>query len=212
MGDHAGLPLQALVYRVSFVPDDLKIQKQALRAEAQRARGFMSLDIDAQKELCSNFFKSIDLSSSPVIAAYWPKDRELDTQVLIDECLGRGFTVCLPVIEGDERILKFAKFGHNIDLVKGRFGVCHPVLDENPEWLEPDIFFVPMLAFDRSGYRLGFGGGFYDATLAHYAAKKSIMAVGLAFAKQACLFGLPREDHDVKMDWIITERSAQKFT
>lgn len=193
--------------------DDLKIRKQMMREEAIRARGFMSLDSDGQKALSEHFFSSLDLSSKSVIAAYWTKDRELDTQFLIDECLDKGFKVCLPVIDGDSKVLKFAAYSHNTDLEQGRFGVCYPVINKKTKWLKPDVFMVPMLAFDRSGYRLGFGGGYYDATLAKYkAGKKAVVSVGLAYAKQACLFNLPREEHDVRLDWIITEQGAQKFS
>jgi len=197
---------------VFMIENDLTTQKAALRAEALRTRGFLSLDSDEEKALCRYFFDSLSASDDSVIAAYWPKDRELDTQQLIDMCLDKGHKIALPVIDGDSRILKFAAFDHNMDLVKGRFGVCHPFIDDNTRWLEPDVFMVPMLAFDRKGYRLGFGGGYYDTTLAHYMNRKDILTVGLAYAKQACLFALPREEHDVQMDCIVTEQGVVKFS
>lgn len=191
--------------------DDLKIKKQALRAEAKRARGLMSLNADGQKQLCDNFFNAVPLSKDMVIGAYWPKGRELDTHILMDECLDRGHVVALPVIEDDTRILKFARWHSGIDIEHGKYNIGQPVADTNTQWLEPDIFLVPMLAFDRRGYRLGFGGGYYDTTLHHYKDKKDILIVGLAYAQQACLFNLPAEEHDIKMDWLITEQDALSF-
>ena len=58
---------------------------------------------------------------------------------------------------------------------------------------------------------LGFGGGYYDATLADFRLRKKILAVGVAYAQQACLFNLPSEDHDVRMDWVITQQQAYSF-
>ena len=70
---------------------------------------------------------------------------------------------------------------------------------------------MPMLAFDRPGNRLGHGGGYYDTTLRALREKKKITAVGVAYAQQAVLFSLPVEDHDEKLDWIITEQNTHRF-
>ena len=196
---------------LNAMTDDLKSKKESLREEAKRARGLMSLSAEEHEQLCSYFFDNVQISDGGVVAAYWPKGRELDTHFLIDHCLDRGLQVALPVIEDDNHVLKFAAYNHGDDLTTGKFGVCHPVLDDNTKWLEPDVFLVPLLAFDRRGNRLGYGGGYYDATLAHYKDKKEILAVGLGYAKQACLFNLPAEEHDIAMDWIITEQGAQSF-
>ena len=191
--------------------NDIQTQKETLRAEAKRARSLLSLDASEYQALTRNFFDNIDISNNAVIAAYWPKGRELDTQIIIDECLDRGANVSLPVIEKDSRVLKFARYTHNAEMIEGDYKICHPVINENTEWLEPDTFLVPLLAFDRKGNRLGYGGGYYDTTLAHYKNQQEITAVGLGFAKQACLFNLPSEEHDIKMNWIITEKGAQSF-
>ncbi len=191
--------------------DDVKSSKNSLRAEAKRARGLLSLDSHQHDSLCSNVFNNINIDENIVVAAYWPKGRELDTSILIDECLKHGCKVSLPVIDTNSRVLKFANYNHDINLVSGQFDVLHPVIDDNTEFVNPDVIFVPMLAFDRRGYRLGYGGGYYDATLSHFRNEKEVIAVGLAYAKQACLFNLPTEDHDIKMDWIITEQSSQCY-
>ncbi len=191
--------------------DNIDIKKQALRAEAKRTRGLLSLNAEEQESLCSIFFDHIDIDENTIVAAYWPKGRELDTLMLIDAIIEKGAKVTLPVIEKDSRILKFARWHEGIDMTTGMFDVSHPVIDDDTQWLEPDIFLVPLLAFDRRGYRLGYGGGYYDSTLTEYKNSKEITAVGLGYAKQACLFSLPTEEHDVKMDWIITEQNATRF-
>lgn len=191
--------------------DNLKIQKEGLRAEAKRARGMMSLDSSQQERLCDVFLEHIPLSKDAVISSYWPKGRELDTLPLMDRLIEAGHKVALPVIEKDIRVLKFARWYDGVDLTTGLFDVAHPVIDDETEWLEPDVFILPLLAFDRQGRRLGYGGGYYDATLAACKEQKDILAVGLAYAKQACLFNLPSEEHDIRMNWIVTEQSAQSF-
>ncbi len=191
--------------------DDLKIQKEGLRAEAKRARGMMSLDAAEQERLCDLFFESVPLREGAVVSSYWPKGRELDTLPLMDRLIEAGYKVALPVIEKDTRVLKFAQWHDDVDLTTGLFDVAHPVIDDDTKWLDPDVFILPLLAFDRRGTRLGYGGGYYDATLAAYKEQKDILAVGLAYAKQACLFNLPAEEHDMKMDWVVTEQGTQSF-
>jgi len=191
--------------------DDLKIKKEAIRAEAKRARSLLSLNADEQESLCSNFFDHIDIGKNTVIGAYYPTNRELDPVLLVDSLIDKDMKVSLPVIEKDSRILKFANWHNGIELDCGKHDIPHPIIDDNTQWLEPDIFLIPLLAFDQQGYRLGYGGGYYDATLDYYRQKKDITAIGLAYAKQACLFNLPSEEHDIKMDWIITEQKALRF-
>lgn len=191
--------------------DDKALEKEAIRAEAKRTRSFMSLDSDEYDTLKNNFFDKIPVNEGDCIAAYWPKDRELDPHTIIDEALERRFDVCLPVVQKEEKVLRFARYTHETDMVEGAYKIAHPVVSDDTGWLEPDIVIVPMLAYDRKGYRLGYGGGYYDATLTALKEKKNVLAVGLAYAKQACLFNLPTEEHDVPMDWIVTEQGAHKF-
>ncbi|MBI1302011.1 MAG: 5-formyltetrahydrofolate cyclo-ligase [Alphaproteobacteria bacterium] len=191
--------------------DDKASQKETMREEAKRTRSFLSLDSNEYDALKNNFFDKIPVKKGDCIAAYWPKGRELDTHTIIDEALERGFDVCLPIVQKDEKVLKFARYENDMDMIEGAYKIVHPVLSDKTGWLEPDIVIVPMLAYDRKGYRLGYGGGYYDATLKALKEKKNILAVGLAYAKQACLFNLPVEEHDVPMDWIVTEQGVQKF-
>ena len=75
--------------------------------------------------------------------------------------------------------------------------------DDAPEHI-PDVLLVPMLAFDRAGYRLGYGGGFYDRTLEKIRAMKKITAVGVAYGEQQ-VESIPRDEHDQPLDMIITD-------
>ncbi|MGH1455328.1 MAG: 5-formyltetrahydrofolate cyclo-ligase [Alphaproteobacteria bacterium] len=192
--------------------DKLKQQKEDLRDHARRVRSLLVLNADDQASFCNLFFDKIEFSAGQVIASYWPIGREFDTHILMDECIERGARIALPVIDDGSRILRFALWTPQSDVEMGRFGICQPVLNEDTEFVDPDIVIMPLLAFDRQGNRLGYGGGYYDSTVLDLRTRKDIVAVGVGFSKQACLFSLPCEDHDVKMDWIITESSAQKFS
>ena len=90
----------------------------------------------------------------------------------------------------------------------GAYGICEP---QGTDLLEPDLFLVPLLAFDRKGYRLGQGGGYYDATIKAYRDKKEIQAIGIGYGMQAVVFNLPIEEHDQKMDLVITPEQVFDF-
>ena len=187
---------------------DIKDQKTSLREQAKRTRCMLAnLDAKQQKELCSNFFENIEIQPDSCVASYWPIGRELDTSILMEELVSKNIKVALPIVEKGSRVLKFALWDVNAPMSIGPYNIPHPEIDDKTVWLEPDVVLVPCLAFDRRGYRLGYGGGYYDSTLAEYRSKKEIVAIGLAYAEQACLFHLPVEEHDQKMDWIITEQN-----
>ncbi len=185
--------------------------KTILRFEARRHRARMDIRTEGPLDACDHFFTSIKPETGQVIAAYWPHNKEFDSQPIIERLLEEGFQCALPVTQKDARPLRFAKWRDDMDLKAGDHGALEPVVTAKTEWLEPDILIVPLLAFDRRGYRLGQGGGHYDATLKELRAKKNIVAVGLAYAQQACLFNLPVEEHDQKLDWVITPQGAQSF-
>lgn len=191
--------------------EDIKSRKQDLREHALRSRAGLGLDPSGLEEFCHLFLENIPLQGHEIIGGYFPKDRELDVTMLLDTLLEKGHTVALPVVERGSRLLKFAQWDHQTPLIIGSFGIAQPQVGADTKFLEPDVFLVPMLAFDRSGGRLGFGGGYYDTTLAHYKAKKNILSVGIAYAEQACLFNLPAEEHDMKMDWVVTQQQAHAY-
>ncbi len=188
--------------------DTLRQEKQELRAEALRHRGRMFYDIEDIDHARDHFFSAINPQKPHIVAAYWPKDKEFDTYPILERLMEQGIECALPVVKSGAKILEFAKWNESIDLQNGPYDVLEPA---TKEWVEPDIVIVPLLAFDRRGYRLGFGGGYYDATLTDLRSRKKITAVGLAYAQQSCLFNLPVEDHDAKLDWVITPQGAQYF-
>lgn len=165
-------------------------------------------DIEAAADL---FFKSVQPTKGQIIGAYCAKGREFDPYPIVERLLNEDFACALPVVQEGSLELRFAEMNKDTQLIKGAFGVLHPALNDKTRWLEPDIVIVPLLAFDRRGYRLGQGGGYYDTTLQALRSRKKITAVGVAYSQQACLFNLPIDSHDEKLDWVITPQGVHDF-
>jgi 5-formyltetrahydrofolate cyclo-ligase len=187
------------------------LSKDSIRHEALLHRDRIDSREESAEDACRNFFDFIQPKPDQSIALYWPKEREFDTMPLLYELMKLGCTCALPVIQKEERALRFARWQEGDRLVEGPFKVMQPVVDDKTVWIDPDICVIPYLAFDRHGYRLGYGKGHYDATLKHYRTKKPVLAVGYGYGQQAVLFNLPVEPHDEKMDWIITPQKAMRF-
>ena len=195
LSNHFLLPLRLL----------LKMDKATLRDQAIKHRDQIDPREDNPEDAVSHFFKAISPEKGQVLAGYWPKGREFDPRPIMDEAMKAGLRCALPVVQKDTRILKFALWADNNPLEEGPYGIMQPAGDD---FIDPDILLTPLLAFDRHGYRLGYGGGYYDATLADLEKRKSIKKIGVGYAQQAVLFNLPREEHDQPMDWIITPHAA----
>ena len=115
--------------------------------------------------------------------------------------------VCVPVIVGKGRPLRFREWGPGCAMVAGEFGAMIPA---EGSWIEPEVLIVPLLAFDARGFRLGYGGGFYDRTLQMLRARRPTLAVGFAFAVQE-VAEVPTEPTDQRLDAIVTEQGLRLF-
>ncbi|CAN2535683.1 MAG TPA: 5-formyltetrahydrofolate cyclo-ligase [Methylocystis sp.] len=144
-----------------------------------------------------------------VVSVYWPIRSELNTRPLIEALSAAKIATTLPVMTAVKRPLIFRAFTPGDDLVKGPFGLSEP--PETQPSFDPDIVFSPLAAFDRKGYRLGYGGGIYDATLSQLRAAKRIIAIGVAYACQET-DAVPTEPHDQKLDFLLTERELIAFS
>jgi len=145
---------------------------------------------------------------SAVISGFWPLGDEIDTRPTLIRFHEMGWRCGLPVTGRKNTPLTFREWVPGAAMAEGRFGVMTPLPDQ-PE-LDPDVLLVPLLAFDRQGFRLGYGGGFYDRTLERLRAMKSVIAVGVAFAAQE-VAAVPRHDGDQPLDWLVTERETFRF-
>ena len=186
--------------------------KNALREQAKEHRKNLKVDPDEVERATTLFFDSFDVEPGITVAAYWPKGDEFDTRYIIADLAKKGIDCALPVIEKGNKRLRFVLWKEGDPLEAKYFGVEQPVVDDGAQWVDPDIVIVPLLAFDRNGYRLGYGGGYYDATLKELRDRKAIQAVGVGYGMQICLFPLPHEPHDEKLDYVITPEQIFAFT
>jgi len=136
-----------------------------------------------------------------VLAGYMPMRTEIDPLPAMAAHIG---PVCVPVIEGKARPLRFRQWAPGAVMVEGAFGAMIPA---EGVWLEPEVLIVPLLAFDTRLFRLGYGGGFYDRTLEALRARRPVLAVGFAFAAQQ-MPEVPTEPTDQPLDAIVTENGV----
>ena len=158
-------------------------------------------------ELAAIGLDFLDLEPGLVVSGFTPFLNEIDVLPLMARLAGEGWRTALPVVAGRDRPLVFRAWAPGEPTVAGAWSIPVPP-DSAPE-VEPDVLLVPMLAFDRSGFRLGYGGGFYDRTLSALRAAKPVVAVGVAFAGQE-MAEVPREAHDEPLDWILTEHGPSR--
>jgi 5-formyltetrahydrofolate cyclo-ligase len=144
------------------------------------------------------------------VAGYWPIATELDVRPLLARCDDRGAVCGLPVVAADG-CLTFRRWRPEMILVEGPHGTWHPpaAAGEMEIEIEPDILFVPLLAVDGSGVRLGQGAGYYDRTLARLRAHRRVTAIGVGYAVQRVAH-LPSDAFDQPMDWILTEAGLER--
>jgi 5,10-methenyltetrahydrofolate synthetase len=139
-----------------------------------------------------------------IVAFCWPYKNEYDVRHLAAALRRRGATTALPVVVAPKTPLIFREWAPGVELAQGPLGIPYPV--GSPE-ASPDRVLLPMLGWDGDGYRLGYGGGFFDRTLAALAKRPQI--IGLAY-EQAFLQTIHPQPHDIPMDFVVTERGVYR--
>jgi 5-formyltetrahydrofolate cyclo-ligase len=130
---------------------------------------------------------------------------ELDCMPLMHRMAGEGLGLALPLVTGKGKPLTFRAWTPGDEMDAGVWGIAQPKADKPV--VEPDILLVPLLAVDRGGWRLGYGGGFYDRTLQGLRAHKPVLAIGLAYEDQV-VDAVPHLDYDEPLDWVLTPSGA----
>ena len=141
------------------------------------------------------------------LSGYMPMRTEIDPLPAMAEAAAHG-VVGVPVIAGKAMPLRFSRWEPDAPMREGPFGAMIPEVEEV---FEPEILIVPLVAFDAGGNRLGYGGGFYDRTLAGLRARRATLAIGFAFDAQEAE-GLPLEPTDERLDMVVTESRVLDFT
>ncbi len=183
-------------------------KKQEYREYALEHRKNRITDESDFERVVDVFFDNYDGDNDKIIALYWPIKKEFDPRFLMDELLKRGFTVVLPIVHIDKREMLFKKWTHDIEMKPNQFGILEP---QGGEDLLPDIILAPLLAYDQKGNRLGYGKGHYDNTVTAIRAQKDVQYIGIGYEDQAVLFDLPTEDHDIRLEYLLTPDGVKEF-
>ena len=143
-----------------------------------------------------------------IVSGFMPLKSEINPLPLLRRLAGIGAQLALPVVAGRGKPLVMRAYAFGDPLDSGQWGIREPK-PEAPE-LFPDIMIVPLLAFDRRGYRLGYGAGYYDMTITGLRAKKPVVAVGIGFAAQE-VAEIPTTPRDARLDLMLTENDVIDF-
>lgn len=179
-------------------------QKQALRVRAKADRAKL---LPAQKAEAANAVAELGLSFLPPLSAsatvsgFAPLADEFRLWPLLRRLAADGVALALPVMQGKGKPLLFRAWQPGDQTAPGVWGIAEPTPEKAQ--VEPDILLVPLLAFDLAGWRLGYGGGFYDRTLRRLRAMQPVLAVGIAFNEQR-VDAVPHLDYDERLDWVLT--------
>lgn len=182
--------------------------KAALRHAAlvQRDRASEAAGPKAALTIARRVLGDFVFMNGAVIGGYAAVRGEVDPFPLMAALANQGHALCLPQTKGDQLVFRAWRPGD--PLVIGRYNIPEP--DSKARERRPNLVLVPLLAFDRHGYRLGYGGGYYDRYLAEHRAKSALRAIGIAFVGQE-VDELPREATDQRLDAVVTEERVIRF-
>ena len=179
----------------SFPPDlpadkaALRVRMCALRAGCDPARG---------AELAGHVLRAMPPPAGAVVAGFWPMGDEIDIRPLLETLHASGHRIALPETPSRGNPLIFRLWFPGMVMLPERFGTARPSGDV----VRPDWLFVPLLAFDRAGRRLGYGGGYYDRTLTGL---PGAVAIGCAYVCQE-VDAVPAAGYDIPLQAVATER------
>jgi len=139
-----------------------------------------------------------------VFSAYWPIKGEPDLRPLMVELHKAGITVALPLVETRAAPLTFRRWTPETRMVRGDWNI--PVPPPDAPVVRPDIALAPLVGWTADGYRLGYGGGYFDRTLAALSPKPFVVGIGINAAQIKTIYPQP---HDIPLDLILTEKGVQ---
>ena len=184
------------------------------KSEKQNIRKFL---IDRRNELSSEYelknnshihIKTLleDIGKCK-IGSYFPFRNEISTKLIHELLFSLEFEISLPCVNDEDQNLIFRNWKTNDDLVKNKYSILQPKDDAIEDY--PVMIIVPLVGFSMSGYRLGYGGGYYDRFIDAKNKSGKIITVGFGYTFQE-VNDLPIESHDQKLNWILTEKYLYK--
>jgi 5-formyltetrahydrofolate cyclo-ligase len=147
----------------------------------------------------------VEITKDTVISGFMPMKSEISPLPLMRRLAADGARLALPAVAGRGQPLVMRAWTFGDPLVTGVWDISEPS-PELPE-VAPDILIVPLVAFDRTGHRIGYGAGYYDRTILGLRARKTIVAIGIAFALQE-IAAVPATPSDARLDLVLTEKEV----
>ena len=187
---------------ISHIPDQRLAAAKATARQTAAAQRIGQNPV-AGASLTEHVLQAGIIPARAIVAGFWPIQTEVDIRPLLAALYARDHPIGLPVTGRRGEALTFRAWNPDAPLLPGRFGTSHPSGEE----LTPDALLIPLLAFDHAGNRLGYGGGFYDRTLALL---PRALRIGCAFAAQE-LDKVPAGPYDQPLHAVATEAGLQIF-
>jgi 5-formyltetrahydrofolate cyclo-ligase len=181
---------------------EVRAFRKATRAALLQRRSAVSSHERRQyaESLTAHLLTAVDLNAYPVLGFYWPIRGELDLRDFARRHVEAGYVAALPVVVTKNAPVEFWQWQPGMSLRRGHWDIPVPVARHA---VVPDALLIPLLGYDAAGYRLGYGGGYYDRTLAARRRRPLTIGVGYDDAALATIYPQP---HDIPMDIIVTER------
>jgi 5-formyltetrahydrofolate cyclo-ligase len=190
------------------MPEIAEVQsaKERLRHEAQARRDALPAEERkaAAETIAARAFP-LPITPGTIVSGFMPLKSEINPLPLMKRLAEQGARLALPRIAGRGSPLSMRAWEFSDPLDRGQWGIREPKADA-PE-VDSDVLLVPLLAFDRAGYRIGYGAGYYDMTIKRLRGLKTVTPVGIAFAAQEVL-EIPRTPRDERLDLVLTEREV----
>jgi 5-formyltetrahydrofolate cyclo-ligase len=183
--------------------ESIEARKTALRQEALARRDALAPErrADAAQVVAARALP-IAVKPGKVVSGYSPLKSEINPVPLMRCFEEAGAGLALPVVQGRGQPLLMRAWRFGAPLGSGVWGIREPLADAPQVF--PDVLIVPLLAFDRSGNRIGYGAGYYDKTITLLRTIKPVTAIGLAFACQE-VEDVPVTPRDARLDLVLTE-------
>ena len=182
------------------------LEKKILRKFLINRRKHLSRDYEEKNMSHVHLRPLLNNMNSDYVGSYIDYNSELSTNAIHKYLIEKNLNICLPKIDYQTNEINFFKYSTGTKLIKNKYNILEPEITN--EIIFPKLVLVPLLAFNESGFRLGYGGGFYDKYFSSQE-EKDIIKVGLGFSFQKAN-QIPIESHDQKLDWILTESYLYK--
>jgi 5-formyltetrahydrofolate cyclo-ligase len=187
-------------------PVEVKVWR---RAERQRLLALRTSTSPAERrawgdEIGARLHSVLIERPGVTLGVYWPFKAEFDPRPLVGRLIAEGFAAALPVVIDKNGPLEYRLWRPGDPLVDGVWDIPIP---ERREIVRPQAVLAPLVGFDHDCYRLGYGGGYFDRTLAAFVPRPLAIGVGFELSQLETIYP---QDFDIPMDWIVTETGVRR--